>query len=54
MQDEECPQGMTRPFAPRATDTAINFRNAPTVAYSGEIDKQKQAADGEAGQRQVR
>lgn len=28
-----------------ATDTAINFRNAPTVAYSGEIDKQKQAAD---------
>lgn len=28
-----------------ATDTAINFRNAPTVAYSGELDKQKQAAD---------
>ena len=28
-----------------ATDSAINFRNAPTVAYSGEIDKQKQAAD---------
>ena len=28
-----------------ASDVAINFRNAPTVAYSGEIDKQKQAAD---------
>lgn len=28
-----------------ATDTAVNFVNAPTVAYSGEIDKQKQAAD---------
>ncbi len=28
-----------------ATDVAINFRNSATVAYSGEIDKQKQAAD---------
>jgi len=28
-----------------ATDVAVNFANAPTVAYSGEIDKQKQAAD---------
>ena len=28
-----------------ASDVEINFRNAPTVAYSGEIDKQKQAAD---------
>lgn len=28
-----------------ATDYAENFFNLPTVAYSGEIDKQKQAAD---------
>lgn len=28
-----------------ATDVAANFSNAPTIAYSGEIDKQKQAAD---------
>jgi dienelactone hydrolase len=28
-----------------ATDVAVNFVNAPTVAYSGEIDGQKQAAD---------
>ena len=28
-----------------ATDVAVNFSNAPTIAYSGEIDKQKQAAD---------
>ncbi len=28
-----------------ATDYAINFFNTPVVAYSGEIDKQKQAAD---------
>ena len=28
-----------------ATDVAANFANAPLVAYSGEIDKQKQAAD---------
>ncbi|HUR38443.1 MAG TPA: prolyl oligopeptidase family serine peptidase [Planctomycetota bacterium] len=27
------------------TDYAVNFYNLPTVAYSGEIDKQKQAAD---------
>ncbi|MFT5124239.1 MAG: hypothetical protein ACI97B_002874, partial [Verrucomicrobiales bacterium] len=27
------------------TDYAINFFNLPTVAYSGEIDRQKQAAD---------
>jgi hypothetical protein len=27
------------------TDYAINLSNCPTVAYSGEIDKQKQAAD---------
>jgi hypothetical protein len=27
------------------TDYALNFYNLPTVAYSGEIDKQKQAAD---------
>jgi pimeloyl-ACP methyl ester carboxylesterase len=28
-----------------ATDYALNFFNLPTVAYSGEIDRQKQAAD---------
>ena len=28
-----------------ATDTALNIFNLPTVAYSGEIDSQKQAAD---------
>ena len=28
-----------------ATDHALNFFNLPLVAYSGEIDKQKQAAD---------
>jgi dienelactone hydrolase len=28
-----------------ATDVAVNFTNAPTIAYSGEIDGQKQAAD---------
>ena len=28
-----------------ATDYALNFFNCPTVAYSGEIDSQKQAAD---------
>src|SRR3954462_3376004 len=28
-----------------ATDTAVNIFNLPTVAYSGEIDNQKQAAD---------
>ena len=28
-----------------ATDTAVNLFNLPTVAYSGEIDSQKQAAD---------
>ncbi len=28
-----------------ASDTALNFFNLPTVAYSGEIDSQKQAAD---------
>ncbi len=28
-----------------ATDYALNFYNLPTVAYSGEIDGQKQAAD---------
>ena len=28
-----------------ASDTALNFFNLPTVAYSGEIDNQKQAAD---------
>ncbi len=28
-----------------ATDVPVNFTNAPLVAYSGEIDKQKQAAD---------
>ena len=28
-----------------ATDYAANLANVPTVAYSGEIDKQKQAAD---------
>jgi pimeloyl-ACP methyl ester carboxylesterase len=28
-----------------ATDYALNFYNLPTVAYSGEIDAQKQAAD---------
>jgi len=28
-----------------ATDSAVNLFNAPTIAYSGEIDKQKQAAD---------
>lgn len=28
-----------------ATDTAVNIFNLPTVAYSGEIDSQKQAAD---------
>ena len=27
------------------TDYAINLSNCPTIAYSGEIDKQKQAAD---------
>ncbi len=27
------------------TDWAINLANCPTIAYSGEIDKQKQAAD---------
>src|SRR5205823_10151734 len=27
------------------TDWAINLFNCPTVAYSGEIDRQKQAAD---------
>ncbi len=28
-----------------ATDSALNLANLPTIAYSGEIDKQKQAAD---------
>lgn len=28
-----------------ATDYAVNLANCPTIAYSGEIDKQKQAAD---------
>lgn len=28
-----------------ATDTALNLMNLPTIAYSGEIDRQKQAAD---------
>lgn len=28
-----------------ATDYALNLYNCPTIAYSGEIDKQKQAAD---------
>lgn len=28
-----------------ATDYALNLANLPTIAYSGEIDKQKQAAD---------
>ncbi|MFZ4764957.1 MAG: prolyl oligopeptidase family serine peptidase [Roseimicrobium sp.] len=28
-----------------ATDYALNLANCPTIAYSGEIDKQKQAAD---------
>jgi len=28
-----------------ATDYALNLFNCPTIAYSGEIDKQKQAAD---------
>ncbi len=28
-----------------ATDYAANFANAPVIAYSGELDKQKQAAD---------
>lgn len=28
-----------------ATDTAVNLFNLPTVAYSGEVDSQKQAAD---------
>src|SRR5207245_11310584 len=28
-----------------ATDYAVNFYNCPLVAYSGEIDGQKQAAD---------
>src|SRR5207244_12174728 len=28
-----------------ATDYAVNLFNCPTVAYSGEIDRQKQAAD---------
>ncbi len=28
-----------------ATDYALNLFNVPTIAYSGEIDKQKQAAD---------
>ena len=28
-----------------ATDYATNFYDCPTVAYSGEIDLQKQAAD---------
>ena len=28
-----------------ATDVPVNFTNAPLVAYSGELDKQKQAAD---------
>ncbi|TDU66484.1 prolyl oligopeptidase family protein [Prosthecobacter fusiformis] len=28
-----------------ATDSALNLFNTPTIAYSGEIDKQKQAAD---------
>ena len=28
-----------------ATDNALNLENCPTVAYSGELDKQKQAAD---------
>ncbi|VTR92404.1 prolyl oligopeptidase family protein : Prolyl oligopeptidase family protein OS=Singulisphaera acidiphila (strain ATCC BAA-1392 / DSM 18658 / VKM B-2454 / MOB10) GN=Sinac_5332 PE=4 SV=1: Peptidase_S9 [Gemmata massiliana] len=28
-----------------ATDTAVNIFNLPTVAYSGEVDSQKQAAD---------
>ena len=27
------------------TDYALNLFNCPTVAYSGEIDRQKQAAD---------
>ena len=28
-----------------ASDYALNFANCPTIAYSGEIDRQKQAAD---------
>ncbi|HEY1190497.1 MAG TPA: prolyl oligopeptidase family serine peptidase [Gemmata sp.] len=28
-----------------ATDTALNIFNLPTIAYSGEVDSQKQAAD---------
>lgn len=28
-----------------STDNALNLENCPTIAYSGEIDKQKQAAD---------
>jgi len=28
-----------------ATESAVNLFNCPTIAYSGEIDKQKQAAD---------
>ena len=28
-----------------ATDYAVNFYNCPVVAYNGEIDRQKQAAD---------
>lgn len=28
-----------------ATDYAVNFYNVPTIAYSGEVDGQKQAAD---------
>ncbi len=28
-----------------ATDCALNLANCPTVAYSGEVDRQKQAAD---------
>lgn len=28
-----------------ATDYAANFQNCPVIAYSGELDKQKQAAD---------
>ncbi|HZE99527.1 MAG TPA: prolyl oligopeptidase family serine peptidase [Planctomycetota bacterium] len=28
-----------------ATDYAVNFSNCPTIAYSGELDPQKQAAD---------
>jgi hypothetical protein len=36
-----------------ATDYALNFFNLPTVAYSGELDSQKQAADAMAKVMQV-